>query len=121
MAAAQIKIEMYDPALNSLQTVIRCQPNNLKAHFRRAKAYIGKNDMNMAIKCLQKCKELAPDDAEVQKEINNVTKIIEKQKVNERELARRMFYGRDAKNDPENLSKTKNSNNNSKRKVCIEY
>lgn len=37
MAAAQLKVENYDGALTSLQTVLRCQPNNLKAHFRKAK------------------------------------------------------------------------------------
>jgi FK506-binding protein 8 len=37
MAAAQIKLELYDAALNSLQTVLRCQPNNVKALFRKAK------------------------------------------------------------------------------------
>lgn len=37
MAAAQIKMEMFDAALTSLQIVLRCQPNNVKAHFRKAK------------------------------------------------------------------------------------
>ncbi|KAJ8925653.1 hypothetical protein NQ315_009498, partial [Exocentrus adspersus] len=91
MAAAQIKMEMYDAALTSLQIVLRCQPNNVKAHFRKAKVYMGKNDLPAAMKCLQKAKELAPNDAEIQKEINAVAKILEKQKVSERELARRMF------------------------------
>lgn len=46
MAAAQIKMEMFDAALNSLQTVLRCQPNNLKAHLRNTKVYIGKNELD---------------------------------------------------------------------------
>lgn len=37
MAAAQIKLELYEAALNSLQTVLRCQPNNVKALYRKAK------------------------------------------------------------------------------------
>lgn len=40
MAAAQIKLESYDAALLSLQTVLRCQPNNVKALFRKAKVNI---------------------------------------------------------------------------------
>lgn len=47
--------------------------------------------MSTAMKCLQKAKELAPNDLEIQKEINAIAKILEKQKVSERELARRMF------------------------------
>lgn len=37
MAAAQIKQGLHDAALNSLQTVLRCQPNNIKALYRKAK------------------------------------------------------------------------------------
>lgn len=37
MAAAQIKLELYDAALTSVQAVLRCQPNNVKALFRKAK------------------------------------------------------------------------------------
>lgn len=37
MAAAQLKMNLHDAALNSLQTVLRCQPDNLKALFRKAK------------------------------------------------------------------------------------
>nr|XP_023015036.1 peptidyl-prolyl cis-trans isomerase FKBP8-like isoform X1 [Leptinotarsa decemlineata] len=93
MAAAQIKMELYEAALNSLQIVLRCQPDNLKAHFRKAKVYIGKNDLPAAMKWLQKAKELAPNDSEIQKEITVVGKLLEKQKATEREVARRMFNG----------------------------
>ncbi|KAJ8955907.1 hypothetical protein NQ318_005455 [Aromia moschata] len=99
MAAAQIKMEMYDAALNSLQIVLRCQPNNVKAHFRKGRVNIQaasiseKNDLPTAMKCLQRAKELSPTDVEIQKEINMVAKLLEKQKVSERELARRMFNG----------------------------
>lgn len=37
MAAAQLKLGLHDAALSSLQTVLRCQPDNLKALFRKAK------------------------------------------------------------------------------------
>lgn len=37
MAAAQLKLGLHDAALNSLQIVLRCQPDNLKALFRKAK------------------------------------------------------------------------------------
>lgn len=40
MAAAQIKMELWDNALNSLQIVLRCKPDNIKAHFRKAKVHI---------------------------------------------------------------------------------
>lgn len=37
MAAAQLKLELYDAALQSLQNVLRCQPGNVKALYRKAK------------------------------------------------------------------------------------
>lgn len=40
MAAAQIKLEMYDAALKLLETVLRCQPHNVKALFRKAKVSV---------------------------------------------------------------------------------
>jgi FK506-binding protein 8 len=91
MAAAQIKLELYDAALNSLQTVLRCQPNNVKALFRKAKVHKAKNDLNAALKCLKKADEVSPNNPDVQKEVATVTKLIQRQKVTERELAKRMF------------------------------
>lgn len=35
MAAAQMKIEAWDQALKSLENVLGCQPNNVKALFRK--------------------------------------------------------------------------------------
>lgn len=37
MAAAQLRLELYDAALQSLQNVLRCQPDNVKALYRKAK------------------------------------------------------------------------------------
>lgn len=91
MAAAQIKLELYDAALTSLQTVLRCQPNNIKALFRKATIYKEKNDLSSAMKCLQKANELSPNNSDIQKQITYISQKLQKQKVTERELARRMF------------------------------
>ncbi|KAK9709918.1 Tetratricopeptide repeat [Popillia japonica] len=65
MAAAQIKLGLYDPALNSLETVLRCQPHNVKALYRKAKIYRAKNEYNMSLKFLQKANEVSPDDTDI--------------------------------------------------------
>lgn len=72
---------------------------------------MGKNDLPTAMKCLLKAKELAPNDIEIQKEIIQVAKILEKQKVSERELARRMF------NQPKKTDKTDPKKQSIKSKV----
>lgn len=37
MAAAQMKLGSYEAALHSVETVLSCQPNNVKALFRKGK------------------------------------------------------------------------------------
>lgn len=93
MASAQIKMELFDQAQMSLQAVLKCQPDNVKALFRKAKIYIAKNDLNNALKMLEKAKCLEPDDPLITKEIALVNGLINKQKNSEREYARRMFGG----------------------------
>ena len=40
MAAAQMKIKSYQMAISSLDVVIRCQPDNVKALYRKGKVRI---------------------------------------------------------------------------------
>ncbi|KAF5293880.1 hypothetical protein FQA39_LY13585 [Lamprigera yunnana] len=93
MAAAQLKLELYDAALQSLQTVLRCQPDNVKALYRKARVYKAKNDISSALTCLKKAQKIQPDNADILKEVTHLEKIKEKQKKSEKELARRMFNG----------------------------
>lgn len=37
LAAAQMKVSTYDTALKSVDQVLRCQPDNVKALFRKGK------------------------------------------------------------------------------------
>lgn len=39
LAAAQMKIAAYDTALVSVDNVLRCQPENVKALFRKGKVW----------------------------------------------------------------------------------
>jgi FK506-binding protein 8 len=40
LAAAQMKIKAYDTALQSVANVLRCQPKNVKALFRKGKVLV---------------------------------------------------------------------------------
>lgn len=93
MAAAQMKQGAYDAALQSLHIVLRCQPNNVKALYRKSKVLKAKNDIQEALKCLQKAKQLEPDNTTIQKEIQEINIMLKKHKNYEKELARRMFNG----------------------------
>ncbi len=37
MAAAQLKLQAYGPAMKSVEAVLKCQPKNVKALFRKGK------------------------------------------------------------------------------------
>lgn len=37
LAMAQLKLQSYEPALTSVEAVLKCQPNNVKALFRKGK------------------------------------------------------------------------------------
>lgn len=91
LAAAQIKVKAYDEALKSLEIVLRDRPHNIKALFRKAFVYRAKNNLVSAVACLQKAKELAPTEQDVQRELNELNKLMQKEKEVEKELARRMF------------------------------
>ncbi|XP_076266990.1 peptidyl-prolyl cis-trans isomerase FKBP8-like [Rhynchophorus ferrugineus] len=112
MASAQIKMELYDQALTSLQTVLRCQPENIKALYRKAKVHISKNDLSQALQLLEKAKSVDPEDATITKEINNVNLLIQKQKNSEREYARRMFGGSGVVNQPKKKPSEKEDGKN---------
>jgi FK506-binding protein 8 len=62
MAAAQLKLQAFEPALNSVEAVLKCQPTNVKALFRKGKILGEKGDTEKALKVLQRAKELEPED-----------------------------------------------------------
>lgn len=64
--------------------------------------------MQAAFKCLQKANEISPNVPEIQKEINVITSLMQKQKVSERELARRMFNGPKINKDKDGTKKESN-------------
>lgn len=53
MTAAQLKLKLYGCYLKSLETVLQCQPKNLKAQYRKAKVYREQNDVEGALNILK--------------------------------------------------------------------
>ncbi|XP_054724004.1 AH receptor-interacting protein-like isoform X2 [Uloborus diversus] len=70
----------YYPVIEYTTTVLEKDPENIKALFRRAKAYIGTWDLELARKDFEKVLELDSSfQATVNKELKNVT-VLQKQK-----------------------------------------
>lgn len=65
LAAAQLKIGSYDAALMSVENVLRCQPNNVKALFRKAKVLSEKGENQAASEVLERITILDPENKTV--------------------------------------------------------
>lgn len=66
LAAAQMKIAAYDTALQSVDQVLRCEPDNVKALFRKGKILESKGDAGAAIPVLQRGATLDPESRAIQ-------------------------------------------------------
>lgn len=66
LAMAQMKVEAWDAALKSVESVLTCKPENVKALFRKGKILDAKGQVNTAIPLLQKAATLDPDNRAIQ-------------------------------------------------------
>lgn len=71
-AQAQLKLEAFDSALASLQNVLKLDPNNEKALFRKAKALAAKGETELAIGTLRRVTRLYKDNKEAQKDLQRL-------------------------------------------------
>lgn len=91
MAQAQLKIEAYEAALKSVDTVLTCQPNNVKALFRKAKILEAKADAAGAIPLLRKAATLEPDNRSIQNELSKLLLKEKREARNEKDLYQKML------------------------------
>jgi len=62
LAQSQIKLEAYDSALASLKNVLKLDPNNEKALYRKAKALTEKGEIDIAVGTLRRVVRLYKDN-----------------------------------------------------------
>ena len=91
MAQAQMKIQAYDAALKSIDTVLQCQPNNVKALFRKGKILEGKADVAGAIPLLRKAATLDPENKSIQNELSRLILKSKREARNEKDLYQKML------------------------------
>lgn len=91
LAISQIKIAAYDTALTSVESVLRCQPNNVKALFRKGKIYESKGDVSKAIPLLQKAATLDPDNKTIQNELSKLILKSKREARNEKDMYQKML------------------------------
>ncbi|KAG8227087.1 hypothetical protein J437_LFUL007424 [Ladona fulva] len=121
LAAAQMKIKAYDTALASVQNVLRCQPKNVKALFRKGKILAAKGDTEAAIPVLRLASQLEPESKVIHQELARLVKQKKKDSEMEKNLYRKMF-GQDKIEDSESTnaaSKVNELDSSSVKKVEI--
>lgn len=91
MAQAQMKIQAFDAALKSVETVLQCQPNNVKALFRKGKILEAKADVTSAIPLLRKAATLDPDNKSIQNELSRLILKSKREARNEKDLYQKML------------------------------
>ncbi|GFU44348.1 peptidyl-prolyl cis-trans isomerase FKBP8 [Nephila pilipes] len=64
LAASHLKLSAYSAALNSVELVLKVQPKNVKALFRKAKILGAQGSTDEAIVCLSLAANLEPDTKE---------------------------------------------------------
>ncbi|XP_053675507.1 peptidyl-prolyl cis-trans isomerase FKBP8 [Anopheles nili] len=91
LALAQFKISAHEAALKSVDHVLKCQPNNAKALFRKGKIMDAKGDTAGAITLLQKAATVDVDDKLIQSELSKLILKSKREARNERDLYQKML------------------------------
>lgn len=91
MAQAQMKIQAFEAALKSVDTVLQCQPNNVKALFRKGKILEGKADVEGAIPLLRRAATLDPENKSIQNELSRLILKSKREARNEKDLYQKML------------------------------
>ncbi|XP_058808343.1 peptidyl-prolyl cis-trans isomerase FKBP8 [Phymastichus coffea] len=91
LAAAQLKCEAYDAALKSVENVLRCQPQNVKALFRKGKILHYKGEHAKACSVLSLALKIEPDNKAIQQELSILKKKNAKDASKEKNLYRKML------------------------------
>jgi FK506-binding protein 8 len=91
MAQAQLKIQAFEAALKSVDTVLQCQPNNVKALFRKGKILEGRADVEGAIPLLRKAATLDPENKSIQNELSRLILKSKREARNEKDLYQKML------------------------------
>ncbi|XP_066592450.1 peptidyl-prolyl cis-trans isomerase FKBP8 [Prorops nasuta] len=112
LAAAQMKIEAYDAALKSIESVLTHQPTNVKALFRKGKILHRKGEHTLAYTTLLYASKLDPKTKAIQQELAILKEKNAKDAQHEKDLYRKMLGAPKAKNIASNNVRKDNTKKN---------
>ncbi|XP_076241970.1 peptidyl-prolyl cis-trans isomerase FKBP8 [Calliopsis andreniformis] len=111
LSAAQMRTQAYDAALKSVESVLSCQPQNVKALFRKGKILHHKGEHASAYQTLLQAAKLEPESKAIQAELTILKQKNAKDAQHEKNLYRKML-GTNKNNNA--LSKITKNDNKSK-------
>lgn len=91
LAAAQIKMEAYEAALKSVDFVLRIQPGNVKALYRKGKVLACRGNVSEAVAVLERALKLEPESKVIQQELGRLSAKKQREDRAEKAMYRRMF------------------------------
>ena len=91
MAQCQIKIEAWDAALASVREVLKVEPNNEKALYRKAKILLETIKTEEAMGVLRRIQRLYPDNKLAKAELAKLTAKERKNKTAEQKMVKKML------------------------------
>ncbi|GFR22335.1 peptidylprolyl isomerase [Trichonephila clavata] len=91
MAAAHLKLSAYSAGLHSVELVLKVQPKNVKALFRKAMILGAQGFTDEAIVCLRFAASLEPDTKIIQVELNKFENKRKKEVQSQKAMYQRMF------------------------------
>lgn len=91
MAQAQMKLSAWDSSLASVRQVLKIEPNNEKALFRKAKILVEKCQLDEAIGILRRVNRLYPANKQCHTELSRLTNKVKASKEKEQLLSRKML------------------------------
>lgn len=97
MAAAQVMIEAWDAASTSCDEVLKYQPDNVKALYRKGKCMVSMGDTKAALAHYREVARLTPDSKLILREIVALEKKSKKEDESEKALYQKMLGLNDKK------------------------
>ncbi|CAL1272314.1 unnamed protein product [Larinioides sclopetarius] len=91
MAASHMKLSAYGAALKSVELVLKVQPKNVKALFRKAKILGAQGSTDEAILCLRLAAKLEPETKVIQLELYKFQNKKKKEEQSQKAMYQRMF------------------------------
>jgi len=91
MAQAQMKLSAWDSSLASVRQVLKIEPNNEKALFRKSKILVEKCQLDEAIGILRRINRLYPANKQCHTELSRLTSKVKASKEKEQLMSRKML------------------------------